>query len=177
MRTLQVRVIIERLVRKLDFESVSEHLPEGERKLLVHIRREHVRKAKKGQSEAGSEVGNSSLHFFKIYNLHIVYWCNKKGSVAPNMHPQFDAENEVSMLYQQLGAVPNKDHISKEIRLWHDMALLHSRGTKIALLIAPLRWQFQLPHFQEHTLAFRISLFRKDMLSAAQHCCGSISYA
>ena len=76
MRTLQVRVIIERLVRKLDFESVSEHLPEGERKLLVHIRREHVRKAKKGQSEAGSEVGNTGQNTRVAHDQLMKHACN-----------------------------------------------------------------------------------------------------
>lgn len=47
---------MERLVRRLDYETVAEHLPEGDRKLLTHIRKEQQRKAKKGQSEAGSEV-------------------------------------------------------------------------------------------------------------------------
>ena len=58
-----MRVIIERLVKKLDYESVAEHIPEAERKLLVHIRKEHQRKAKRGQSELGSEVSEETLLF------------------------------------------------------------------------------------------------------------------
>ena len=52
-----MRVIIERLVRRLDYETVAEHIPEGDRKLLTHIRKEQQRKQRKGgQSEDGSQV-------------------------------------------------------------------------------------------------------------------------
>ena len=52
-----MRVIIERLVRRLDYETVAEHIPEGDRKLLTHIRKEQQRKQRKGgQSEEGSQV-------------------------------------------------------------------------------------------------------------------------
>ncbi len=57
----QVRVIVERLVRRLDYETVAEHIPEADRKLLTHIRKEQQRKQRKGgQSEEGSQVPTSS---------------------------------------------------------------------------------------------------------------------
>lgn len=52
-----MRVIVERLVRRLDYETVAEHIPEADRKLLTHIRKEQQRKQRKGgQSEEGSQV-------------------------------------------------------------------------------------------------------------------------
>ena len=56
-----MRVIVERLVRRLDYETVAEHIPEADRKLLTHIRKEQQRKQRKGgQSEEGSQVPTSS---------------------------------------------------------------------------------------------------------------------
>ena len=50
---LQVRVIVERLVRRLDYDSIASHMPEGDRKLLTHIRKEQQRKQRiRGQSQA-----------------------------------------------------------------------------------------------------------------------------
>ena len=56
MFSLQVRVIVERLVRRLDYATVAEHLPENDRKLLTHIRKEQQRKSRKSQTGVGSEV-------------------------------------------------------------------------------------------------------------------------
>ena len=53
----QVRLIVERLVRRLDYETVAECMPEDDRKLLAHIKKEQTRKQrKKGESEEGSMV-------------------------------------------------------------------------------------------------------------------------
>lgn len=50
-------MIIERLVRRLDYETVAECMPEDDRKLLTHIRKDQARKQrKKGESEEGSMV-------------------------------------------------------------------------------------------------------------------------
>ena len=49
----QVRVIVERLARRLDYETIASNMPEGDRKLLTHIRKEQQRKQRiRGQSQA-----------------------------------------------------------------------------------------------------------------------------
>ena len=52
--TVQVRVIVERLARRCGFQAVSQHIPEKDRKLLAHIRKEKQRHERKrqGASEA-----------------------------------------------------------------------------------------------------------------------------
>ena len=40
----QVRVIVERLARRCGYDAVATAIPEADRKLLQHIRREHIRK-------------------------------------------------------------------------------------------------------------------------------------
>ena len=53
----QVRLIIERLVKRLDYETVAECMPEGDRKLLSHIKKDQARKQRKNsQSDSGSVV-------------------------------------------------------------------------------------------------------------------------
>lgn len=51
---VQVRVILERLARRCGFQAVSESIPEKDRKLLAHIRKEKQRHERKrqGASEA-----------------------------------------------------------------------------------------------------------------------------
>ncbi|KAK9864417.1 hypothetical protein WJX84_009705 [Apatococcus fuscideae] len=51
---LKVRVIVERLARRCGFQAVSQHIPEQDRKLLAHIRKEKQRHERKrqGASEA-----------------------------------------------------------------------------------------------------------------------------
>ena len=62
-------------MKKLDYESVAEHIPEAERKLLVHIRKEHQRKAKRGQSELGSEVSEEiNFSLFRQCKIGPVTW-------------------------------------------------------------------------------------------------------
>ena len=51
----QVRVIVERLARRCGYDAVAAAMPEGDRKLLLHIQKEQLRK-KRVQSRAGSEV-------------------------------------------------------------------------------------------------------------------------
>ncbi|KAK9863569.1 hypothetical protein WJX84_009478 [Apatococcus fuscideae] len=52
---LKVRVIVERLARRCGFQAVWQHIPEKDRKLLAHIRKERQRHERKrqGASEAG----------------------------------------------------------------------------------------------------------------------------
>ena len=55
-------MILERLARRLDYDLIASHIPEGDRKLIVHIRKEQLRKHRlKAQSEAGSQVGHWDL--------------------------------------------------------------------------------------------------------------------
>ena len=51
----QVRVIVERLARRCGYDAVAAAMPEGDRKLLLHIQKEQLRK-KRTQSRAGAEV-------------------------------------------------------------------------------------------------------------------------
>ena len=53
---LQVRVIVERLARRCGYDAVAGAIPEADRKLLTHIRKERLRKDGRRHSEAGSEV-------------------------------------------------------------------------------------------------------------------------
>ena len=49
-------------MRRLDYETVADCMPEDDRKLLTHIRKEQTRKQrKKGESEEGSMVGQFAL--------------------------------------------------------------------------------------------------------------------
>ena len=59
---LQVRVIVERLVRRLDYETIASNMPEGDRKLLTHIRKEQQRKQRiRGQSQAEDSQVQSAV--------------------------------------------------------------------------------------------------------------------
>ena len=51
-----MRVIVERLARRCGYDAVAAAIPEADRKLLTHIRKERVRKDGRRASEAGSEV-------------------------------------------------------------------------------------------------------------------------
>ena len=55
---LQIRVIMERLVRRCGVEPLAAACPPGDAKLLAHIRKQNSRKERKkaAGSEAGSEV-------------------------------------------------------------------------------------------------------------------------
>jgi hypothetical protein len=54
---LQIRVIIERLVRRCGVEPVAAACPAGDVKLMTHIRKQQARKERRrGGSEAGSQV-------------------------------------------------------------------------------------------------------------------------
>lgn len=70
---LQVRVILERLVRRLDYESVAEHIPEEERKLLIHIRKEQQRKARKSQAGGRDEV-SLICSFYRTAHISNFMW-------------------------------------------------------------------------------------------------------
>ena len=49
-------------MRRLDYETVAECMPEDDRKLLAHIRKDQARKQrKKGESEEVSMVGQVAL--------------------------------------------------------------------------------------------------------------------
>lgn len=55
---VQIRVIIERLVRRCGVEPVAAACPAGDVKLMTHIRKQQARKERRrGGSEAGSQVG------------------------------------------------------------------------------------------------------------------------
>jgi hypothetical protein len=58
----QIRVIIERLVRRCGVEPVAAACPAGDVKLMTHIRKQQARKERRrGGSEAGSQVGGWDL--------------------------------------------------------------------------------------------------------------------
>jgi ribosomal RNA-processing protein 12 len=52
----QVRVIVERLARRCGYDTVAAAIPEGDRKLLAHIRKERLRKDGRRRGDAASEV-------------------------------------------------------------------------------------------------------------------------
>lgn len=47
----QVRVVVERLARRLGYDAVAENIPEEHRKLLTHIRKEKTRKLREDKAE------------------------------------------------------------------------------------------------------------------------------
>ena len=55
-RHVQVRVIVERLARRCGYDAVAAVIPESDRKLLVHIRKERVKKDSHRHDAAGSQV-------------------------------------------------------------------------------------------------------------------------
>ena len=52
----QVRVVVERLARRLGYDPVAANIPEEHRKLLTHIRKEKTRKLRDDKAE--------KVHFF-----------------------------------------------------------------------------------------------------------------
>ncbi|DBA66455.1 TPA: hypothetical protein ACH3X2_002431 [Trebouxia sp. C0005] len=48
---LKVRVVVERLARRLGYDAVAENIPEEHRKLLTHIRKEKTRKLREDKAE------------------------------------------------------------------------------------------------------------------------------
>ncbi|PNH02025.1 Ribosomal RNA-processing protein 12 [Tetrabaena socialis] len=53
---LQVRVIVERLARRCGFDEVAAVMPASDTRLLAHIRKEHVKKARRKHASSNSEV-------------------------------------------------------------------------------------------------------------------------
>ena len=49
--TWQVRVVVERLARRLGYDEVASAIPEEHRKLLTHIRKQKSRKLKQDKAE------------------------------------------------------------------------------------------------------------------------------
>ena len=47
----QVRVVVERLARRLGYDAVADNIPEEHRKLLTHIRKEKTRKLREDKAE------------------------------------------------------------------------------------------------------------------------------
>ena len=73
---LQVRLIVERLVRRLDYESVADCMPEDDRKLLVHIRKEQARKQrKKGEAEEGTMVRSAITRYHSQFFPCLIIPC------------------------------------------------------------------------------------------------------
>jgi hypothetical protein len=60
---LKTRAVVERLVRRCGLDAVQAACPEGEGRLIAHIRKQNNRKERRrtGGSEAGSEVGGRAL--------------------------------------------------------------------------------------------------------------------
>ncbi len=59
---LQVRLIVEKLAKRCGFEEVEAAMPEGDTKLLMHIRKERTRKeARKAGAGATEVCGTDSL--------------------------------------------------------------------------------------------------------------------
>ena len=53
---LKVRLIVEKLARRCGFDVVEAAMPEGDAKLLTHIRKERAHKAAKRAGAAATEV-------------------------------------------------------------------------------------------------------------------------
>lgn len=69
---LQVRMIVERLVRRLGYDTVADCIPEDDRKLLTHIRKDQARKQKKkGESPDGSMVGSGNAHINPLHHCFL----------------------------------------------------------------------------------------------------------
>lgn len=56
-----MRVIVERLARKCGYDAVAGAMPPGDKRLLIHIRRENLRKQRLRSDEAGSQVGSHQV--------------------------------------------------------------------------------------------------------------------
>ncbi|BDA46153.1 RRP12-like protein [Coccomyxa sp. Obi] len=53
---LKVRVIVERLARRCGYDAVAGAMPPGDKRLLIHIRRENLRKQRLRADETGSQM-------------------------------------------------------------------------------------------------------------------------
>lgn len=53
---MQVRLIVEKLAKRCGFDVVEAAIPEGDTKLLTHIRKERTRKAAKKAGAAATKV-------------------------------------------------------------------------------------------------------------------------
>jgi ribosomal RNA-processing protein 12 len=62
-----VRLIVEKLARRCGFDAVEAAMPEGDAKLLTHIRKERAHKAAKRAGAAATEVRRSAV---------ICRWCS-----------------------------------------------------------------------------------------------------
>ena len=68
---MKVRVIIERLVRRCGFESVAAHMPEGDTKLLNHIRKQHSRKSR-SRTEDNITVVSTDICDALFWRLNVI---------------------------------------------------------------------------------------------------------
>jgi ribosomal RNA-processing protein 12 len=61
--TQQIRVVVERLVRRCGYEAVAAACPPGDAKLMSHIRKQTSRKERRKAmgSEGGSQVGSNTV--------------------------------------------------------------------------------------------------------------------
>ncbi|KAK9818389.1 hypothetical protein WJX72_011834 [[Myrmecia] bisecta] len=77
---LKVRVVVERLARRCGYDAVADKIPEGDRKLLTHIRRERLRKEKKQDDLASQmdalEVDGAKSHATKARTARRSEWAH-----------------------------------------------------------------------------------------------------
>ena len=62
----QVRVVVERLARRLGYDAVASNIPEEHRKLLTHIRKEKTRKLRDDKAEKVLLFPTMSHSLFRV---------------------------------------------------------------------------------------------------------------
>lgn len=71
-----MRVIVERLARRCGYDAVAGAMPSGDKRLLIHIRRENLRKQRLRADETGSQVcgkHSTTQHLCCAFKKHCKY--------------------------------------------------------------------------------------------------------
>ncbi len=80
---VQVRVIVERLARRCGYDAVSAKIPEGDMRLLTHIRKDATRKAKLKRARVSAGTPSKSMVLQSLVWLCNVVILQLNPSVAP----------------------------------------------------------------------------------------------
>ena len=87
-------MIVERLARRCGYDAVAGAMPAGDKRLLIHIRRENLRKQRLRSSEAGSQVRHPK-HLSTLWIEFMVHMAacpeaqSSRGSVLTKWHLLF----------------------------------------------------------------------------------------
>ena len=70
-----MRVIVERLARRCGYDAVAGAIPESDRKLLVHIRKERTKKESRKHDDSASQVSPLPLYLTPHWMLRRLQTC------------------------------------------------------------------------------------------------------